>query len=150
MNSILIITLKLVLAVILGGAIGLERETLGKPAGARTYALIALGSTLFTILSVNGFGQMPNGDPAALVGQILIGIGFIGAGLIVFHKQHIEGITTASALWSIAAIGISIGLGWYAIAIIAALLVFLLLYIVRKIEFERSKKRTLWSLFDKK
>lgn len=150
MNEILIITLKLLLAILLGGAIGFERESLGKPAGSRTYALIALGSALFTILSVNGFGQMPNGNPAAMVGQILIGIGFIGAGLIIFHKHHVEGLTTASALWAIAAIGIAIGIGWYAIAIITSFLVFLLLFIVRKIEFEKNKKKTLWSLFEKK
>ncbi len=149
MNEIIII-LKLVLAIILGGIIGYERETLGKPAGSRTYALIAMGSTFFTILSVNGFGQMANGDPAALVGQILIGVGFIGAGLIIFHKQHVEGLTTASALWAIAAIGIAIGIGWYLIAIIAAVLVFLVLFIVRKIEFEKNKKKTLWSLFERK
>jgi len=150
MYDILIISAKLLLAIILGAIIGYERESIGKPAGSRTYALIALGSALFTILSVNGFGQMPNGNPTAMMGQILIGIGFIGAGLIVYTKHHIEGLTTASALWSIAAIGIAVGLGWYIIAIITSLLVFLLLFIVRRIEFEKNKKKTLWSLFDKK
>ena len=149
MNELIII-LKLILAIILGGIIGYERETLGKPAGSRTYALIAMGSTFFTILSVYGFGQMTNGSPTTLVGQILVGVGFIGAGLIIFHKQHVEGLTTASALWVIAAIGIAIGIGWYIIAIIASILVFLLLFIVRKIEFEKNKKKTLWSLFEKK
>ncbi|MBN1325993.1 MgtC/SapB family protein [Candidatus Falkowbacteria bacterium] len=150
MYDILIILAKLLLAIILGAIIGYERESIGKPAGSRTYALIALGSALFTILSVDGFGKLPNGNPTSMMGQILIGIGFIGAGLIVYHKHHVEGLTTASALWSIAAIGIAVGLGWYVVAIIASLLVFLLLFIVRRVEFEKNKKKTLWSLFDKK
>ncbi|MDD5340899.1 MAG: MgtC/SapB family protein [Patescibacteria group bacterium] len=150
MNDTLLITLQLLLAIFLGGLIGVERETLGKPAGSRTYALIALGSALFTILSVKGFCQYPNAVPTALVSQIIIGIGFIGAGLIIFHRQHIEGITTASGLWATAAVGIAIGIGWYYVAIITSVMIFLLLYIVRKVEFERHKKKTLWSLFEKK
>ncbi len=138
------IILKLILAIILGGAIGLERETLGKPAGSRTYALVAMGSAFFTILATEGFKQ------TSIAGQIIVGIGFICAGLIIFHKQHIEGLTTASALWAIAAVGMAIGLGWYAVSIIASILIFLLLFIVRKIEASKSKKNTLWTLFDRK
>ncbi|MFA5188185.1 MAG: MgtC/SapB family protein [Patescibacteria group bacterium] len=144
MWDILIIASKLFLAVILGWIIGIERETLGKPAGSRTYALIALGSAFYTILAVQGFNQ------TIMAGQIIVGIGFIGAGMIIFHKQHIEGLTTASALWAIAAVGMAIGIGWYIVAIFASLLIFLLLFIVRKIEFSKNKKNTLWTLFDKK
>lgn len=150
MNDTLIIILKLLLAILLGGMIGIERERLGKPAGARTYALITLGSTLFTILSVQGFSQYPNVIPTSIASQIVIGIGFIGAGLIIFHRQHIEGLTTASGLWVTAAVGMAIGIGWYLIALVTSVLVFALLYVVRKIEFESSKKKTLWSLFEKK
>ena len=149
-TDILFILLKLVLAIILGGIIGIERETLGKPAGSRTYALIALAATLFTILSVQGFGSMPNVDPSRIAGQILVGLGFIGAGVIIFQKQQVEGLTTASALWATAAVGMAIGIGWYWVAVIASLLIFLLLFIVRKIEFSKNKKNTLWTLFDKK
>jgi len=148
--NILIITAKLILAIILGGIIGIERETLGKPAGSRTYALIALGSTLFTIISIQGFSQFANAIPGAMAGQIVTGIGFLGAGLIIFHKEKLEGLTTAAALWAVAAVGITIGIGWYWIAAIATILIFLLLYIVRKIEFSKNKKNTLWTLFDKK
>lgn len=150
MNELLLLTGKLLLAIILGGVIGLERENLGKPAGSRTYALIALGSTLFTSLAIMGFSQFPNADPGRVAGQIITGIGFIGAGMIIFHKQHVEGITSASALWVTASVGMAIGLGQYYIAAIATLFIFLLLFIVRKIEFKKTKKSTLWSLFDKK
>lgn len=146
----LLIVLKLIIAIILGGIIGLERESLGKPAGTRTYALVAMGSTLFTIISLRGFTEFANYDPTRIVGQILVGIGFIGAGLIIFHKEHVEGLTTAAALWATAAVGVTIGISWYAIAAIASLLIFLLLYIVRKIESAKNKKNTLWTLFEKK
>lgn len=150
MNEILIITAKILLAIVLGGLIGLERETLGKPAGSRTYALIALGSCLLTILAVQGFSQYPNSSPTVMVSSIISGLGFLGAGVIIFHKEKLEGLTTAAALWAIAAVGIAIGIGWYTIALIVSVLMFLLLFIVRKIEYKKSKKDTLWALFDKK
>jgi putative Mg2+ transporter-C (MgtC) family protein len=150
MNDLLITILKLFLAIIFGGIIGIERETMGKPAGSRTYALVALGSTLFTLLSLDGFGQGANVDPSRIAGQIIVGIGFIGAGLIIFHKQHIEGITTAAALWVTAAVGMAIGVGWYLISTITTAFILLLLYIVRKIEFSSTKKGTLWDLLDRK
>ncbi len=150
MLEIIILTAKMILAIILGGIIGLERETLGKPAGSRTYALITLGSALFTSLAINGFGGFANADPGRVAGQIITGIGFIGAGMIIFHKQHVEGITSASALWATAAVGMAVGLGQYYTAVIATIFIFLLLYIVRKIEFSKSKKNTLWDLFEKK
>ena len=144
MWDILIIVAKLILGIVLGGIIGMERETLGKPAGSRTYALVALGSALYTVLAIQGFNQ------AAMAGQIIVGIGFIGAGMIIFHKQHVEGLTTASALWATAAVGMAIGIGWYAVAVITSIFIFLLLFIVRKIENSKSRKNTLWTLFDKK
>ncbi|MCX6739819.1 MAG: MgtC/SapB family protein [Candidatus Parcubacteria bacterium] len=150
MENILIITGQLILAVILGGIIGIERERIGKPAGSRTYALIAMGSTLLTILSIQGFSSYANFTPTALISPIITGLGFLGAGVIIFHKEKLEGLTTAAALWAIASVGIAIGIGWYLIAVIAAALIFLILYIVRKIEFNAKKKNTLWDLFDRK
>lgn len=150
MNEILIITIKLILAIILGGLIGIEREYSHKPAGSRTFALVTLGSALLTILALQGFTDNPNVDPTRIIGQIVVGIGFIGAGLIIFEKHHIEGLTTASALWASAVIGITIGRGWYAVALIATFLILLLLYVVGRIEFAKTKKKTLWHLFDKR
>lgn len=152
MWNILIITAKMLLAIILGGIIGIEREKMGKPAGSRTYALIALASTLFTVLSVEGFGTMANADPSRIAGQVLVGLGFIGAGIIIFHRQNeqIEGLTTAAALWATAAVGMAIGINWFYEAVIAAVFIFLILLIVRKVEFNKKKKNTLWELFDRK
>jgi putative Mg2+ transporter-C (MgtC) family protein len=150
MWNILFVFLKLVLAIVLGGVIGIEREALGKPAGSRTYALIALASTLFTILSVEGFGPMQNSSPVAIASGIIVGVGFIGAGLIIFHKQQVEGLTTAAALLATSAVGMAIGISWYLVSVLATVLIFLLLFIVRKIEFNKNKKNTLWTLFDRK
>jgi len=152
MLELFIIPFKLLLAILLGGIIGIERERMGKPAGSRTYALIALASTLFTVLSVEGFGTMANSDPSRIASQILVGLGFIGAGIIIFHRQNeqIEGLTTAAALWATAAIGMAIGINWYFEAVFASILIFLILFIVRKVEFNKKKKNTLWDLFEKK
>ncbi|MBD3359441.1 MAG: MgtC/SapB family protein [Candidatus Buchananbacteria bacterium] len=150
MNSLLIILGKLLLAIILGYCIGLERESTGKPAGSRTYALVSLGATLFTIIALEGFNQFANIDPSRIVGQIIVGIGFIGAGLIIFEKHEIEGLTTAAALWTSAAMGVAIGLGWFAVAIITAFLIFFVLFVLGKLEYELKSKNTLWGASHKK
>ncbi len=147
MNDVLIICANMLLAVFLGGIIGIERESLGKPAGSRTYALIALGSALFTSLAIQCFGQFANADPGRLAGQIITGIGFIGAGMIIYHKEHVQGITSASALWATAAVGMAVGLREYIIAIFTTLLILILLDVVRRFEFHKHKKKTLWDLF---
>ena len=147
MTDILIICANMLLAVFLGGIIGIERESLGKPAGSRTYALIALGSALFTSLSIQSFGQFANADPGRLAGQIITGIGFIGAGMIIYHKEHVQGITSASALWATAAVGMAVGLGEYIIAIFTTIVIFILLDVVRRFEFHKHKKKTLWDFF---
>ena len=150
MNEIIIIVGKLLLAVILGYVIGFEREYSGKEAGTRTYALVALGATLFTIIAVQGFPENPNVDPTRIIGQIIVGIGFIGAGLIIFEKHHIEGLTTAAALWATAAIGATIGMGWYLVSVLSALLIFLLLFVIGRIEYRYINKKTLWGSSSRK
>jgi putative Mg2+ transporter-C (MgtC) family protein len=142
MNSLLIITGKLLLAIILGYCIGLERESTGKPAGSRTYALVSMGAALFTIIALEGFNQFTNIDPSRIIGQIVVGIGFIGAGLIIFEKHEIEGLTTAAALWTSAAMGVTIGLGWFAVAIITAFLIFFVLFVLGKLEYKLKSKNT--------
>jgi len=100
--------LQLLLAVFLGGLIGWQREHIGKPAGSRTYALVCVGSALFTIMSIKGFGA----DSARVAAQVLTGIGFLGAGIIM-HKEGgvVVGLTTAAGLWVVAAVGMAIGIG---------------------------------------
>ncbi|MEM1558211.1 MAG: MgtC/SapB family protein [Thermoproteota archaeon] len=112
----------LVLAIIFGAVVGLEREKAHKPAGLRTHMLVCLGSCLFTIVS-----KEFSIDPARIAAGIVTGIGFIGAGTIIAEQDKIVGITTAASLWATAAIGLTIGVGDYLLAAIATLLVFLVL-----------------------
>lgn len=114
---------KILLSLILGGIIGWQRQHIGKAAGFRTFALVSVGSTLFTLLSLQAF----LGDTSRVAAQIITGIGFIGAGTIIHKKDTIEGLTTAAGLWAIAAIGMAIGASWYMEAIISTFVLFLIL-----------------------
>ena len=117
---------RLVLAVMLGGIIGYEREQAAKPAGVRTHGMVCLGAALFTVISLYGFGE--TGDPARVAAQIVSGIGFLGAGLILRQRGNVLGLTTAASLWMTAAIGVAIGVGMMAMALMTVLLVYLLLH----------------------
>jgi putative Mg2+ transporter-C (MgtC) family protein len=111
----------IVLAGLLGGFIGLERELRGYPAGIRTLALVTLGATLFTDIS-----QLLGGNDR-VAAQIVTGIGFLGAGVIFREGLTVRGITTAATIWSSAAIGMAIGLEMYVVAALGALFIFILL-----------------------
>ena len=112
--------LRLLVAGLLGGAIGFEREFRAKEAGVRTHFIVALGSALFMLISQYAFsGQY---DHSRVAAQVVSGIGFIGAGVIIFQKNVVRGITTAAGLWVAAAIGLACGAGMYPIAIAAMLL----------------------------
>jgi len=133
------IILQLVLAVVLGGLVGLEREFLKREAGLRTFILVCLGATLFTVTSLK-FSESSLEkigvayDPTRIIGQIVLGIGFLCAGLIIFRGARIEGLTTAAALWITAAIGATVGVGFYFLAIFVTFLVLLILAGFRVIE----------------
>ncbi len=120
---------RLALAGLLGGMIGLEREIRGYPAGVRTIALVALGSALFTdasqLFSSNGTSVVL--DPSRVAAQIVSGIGFLGAGVILREGYTVRGITTAATIWSAAAIGMAVGLKLYVVAILGAILIFAVL-----------------------
>ena len=120
------------IAAILGAIIGFEREYRAKEAGLRTHFLVAMGSALFMILSQYGFGASLGTpsislDPSRIASQVVTGIGFIGAGTIIFQKHVIKGLTTAAGLWVTSAIGLTCGSGLYALAITATLLVLICL-----------------------
>jgi putative Mg2+ transporter-C (MgtC) family protein len=130
--------LRLALAAALGGAIGLEREYHRKPAGLRTNMLIALGSALFSILSVElGAGA---GSPDRIAAQVVTGIGFLGAGAILRSGENVHGLTTAATIWVNAAIGMAAGLGSYVVAVVAATLTLIVLVILPFIE-QRFEER---------
>jgi putative Mg2+ transporter-C (MgtC) family protein len=134
--------LRLALAAVLGGAIGLEREYRHKPAGLRTNMLIALGSALFSILSVElGSGSQ---SPDRIAAQVVTGIGFLGAGAILRSGDHIHGLTTAATIWVNAAIGMAAGLGSYIVAAVAAaitLVVLALLPVMEEFVEKRGENR---------
>lgn len=129
------IIFKLTLACILGGLIGLERESLSRPAGFRTYTLVCIGSTLAMIVSIDiyyQFYQTVNADPGRIAAQVVSGIGFLGAGTIMREGATVRGLTTAAGLWVVACIGLTIGAGMYIPAIIATVLIlFVLIYFVK-------------------
>lgn len=117
--------LRLFIAGILGGLIGFEREVRAKEAGLRTHFIVALGSALFMIISQYAFsGRF---DASRVAAQVVSGIGFIGAGVIIFQKNVVRGVTTAAGLWVAAAIGLACGSGMYDIAVAATLLTLLCL-----------------------
>src|SRR3989441_11303359 len=115
--------LQLSLATLFGGAIGLERELGGKPAGLRTNILICIGSVLYTKLSVSMAGT--NADPTRVAAQIVTGVGFIGAGTILHARGAVVGLTSAATIWVVAAIGVALGAGHYPEALGATPLVVL-------------------------
>ncbi|MFH1759019.1 MAG: MgtC/SapB family protein [Patescibacteria group bacterium] len=121
---------QLLLATILGGLVGIERELAGKTAGLRTYALVALGSALFSLMSKMAFVEyigLTNLDPARIAAQIVVGVGFIGAGVIIFNRSHVKGITTATGLWVAAAIGMAVAYRFYALAVFTTFLTLVIL-----------------------
>lgn len=125
--------LRLFVAAMLGGVIGLEREYRAKEAGFRTHFLVALGSGLFMILSQFGFDdvlahyEQVSLDPSRIASQVVTGIGFIGAGTIILQKHVVRGLTTAAGLWVTSAIGMTAGAGMYVLSIATTVLVLLCL-----------------------
>src|SRR3989338_10116898 len=117
--------IRLLIAVVLGAIVGLEREKRHKPAGLRTHILVCVGAALATIVSVDYFGA----DPARIVAAIMTGIGFVGAGAIIASGKDVHGLTTAASIWVVATIGIAIGVGYYVLAAIAAVFVLMVLLI---------------------
>ena len=128
---------RLVLAAGLGAAIGLEREYRQKPAGLRTNILIAVGSALFTIMSLAMTGR--DGDPGRIAAQVVTGIGFLGGGAIMRNRDTVHGMTTAATIWVNAAIGLAAGSGQYSLATFTTALTLIVLVVLPPIEihFER-------------
>jgi putative Mg2+ transporter-C (MgtC) family protein len=128
--------LKLILAVLLGGLIGIERETAHKPAGLRTNILVCLGTALFTVIALKSFEDYPESpvDITRIAAGIITGIGFLGAGTIVRTGRGIQGLTSAATIWFVCGIGMATGMGYYALAIVSAFLGFIILKFVGVLE----------------
>lgn len=138
---------QLLLAVTLGSLIGIEREFRGRLAGVKTHALVCLGAGLFTILSTVGFGKFVSGvgfNPEQVASQVVVGIGFLGAGLIIFQQSQIQGLTTAAGIWTTAAIGMAVGVKFYFVALFTTFLVLLVYAILYYLEIfiDRFRDKT--------
>ncbi|MDD4860010.1 MAG: MgtC/SapB family protein [Dehalococcoidales bacterium] len=125
------IVLRLLLAAVLGAVIGFQREKVGKPAGLRTHALIALGAALFTAVSIYGFGG--NADISRVAAGVVVGVGFIGGGVILHRTGGaVEGLTTAATVWTAAGIGMAVGTGLYLAAAVTTVIILAILFIPHK------------------
>lgn len=137
------IVIRVLLAILLGGAVGLERERRHRPAGLRTFMLVSVGSCIFTILSLHGF---LGGDPGRVAAQIVTGIGFLGAGVTIQRKGTVYGLTSAAAVWAVAAIGMAVGTGNLFMALFGTAAVLIVMGLMRrwfKEDVIRTTRRTL-------
>jgi len=130
---------QLLLATILGGLVGIEREYQKRAAGIRTHSLVCLGAALFTIVAVEAFKisgdkNTISFDPSRIVSAIVMGIGFIGAGLMIYRRSKVEGLTTAAGIWVVSAIGTAVGIKLYLIAVFTTFLILGVLTIIRILE----------------
>jgi putative Mg2+ transporter-C (MgtC) family protein len=144
--------LRLFLSFLLGSVVGMEREYTQQSAGLRTHILVCLGATIFMLVSIsdmsrgmhlNGHPVVASGmvqDPSRVAAQIVSGIGFIGGGAVLRHGANIRGLTTAASLWTMASIGMLIGVGDYQLAIVATFFAFLVLFIVGALERSMFRK----------
>ena len=117
MSSISIqeVLIRLLLAVLAGGIVGYQRERHERPAGLRTHILVALGSTVAMLVSAYGFRKVGFADPTRIASQVVVGVGFLGAGTIIRQGSLVIGLTTAASLWTVATAGLAFGLGWYSV-----------------------------------
>jgi putative Mg2+ transporter-C (MgtC) family protein len=127
---------QLAIAAFLGAIMGLEREFAKKEAGLKTYSLVSLGSALFILISQLAFQTSSAAafDPSRVLSQIIVGVGFIGAGVIILQKNYVSGITTAAGLWVAAGIGAAIGFKLYDIAVATTILSLIILILIGKAE----------------
>ena len=133
------VLLRLSVAAVLGGAVGLERELRERQAGLRTHLVVCVGAALFTLVSAYGFTG-PRVDPTRIAAQIVSGIGFLGAGAIIRQGLSVRGLTTAATLWLVAAIGMASGAGYYPAAILATAGAILTLGPLRVIAFRLTRR----------
>lgn len=127
------LALRLIVAAVLGAAIGIERERHDHPAGMRTHLLVSVGAATFTVLSIEAF-DAPGADPARVAAQVVTGIGFLGAGAILKSGLSIKGLTTAASLWAVAAVGMASGAAAWGVAVAATLIVVVSLWPLHEIE----------------
>ncbi len=140
--TVLSAIIRIVLAVFLGGVIGLERGLKNHPAGLRTYILVCMGACIVMITNQYVYQVFDNGDPVRMGAQVISGIGFLGAGtIIVTSKNQIKGLTTAAGLWTTACVGLAIGIGLYEVAIIGGVVIFIVLTLLNRLDHYLKENR---------
>ncbi len=142
------IGIRILAALILGGIIGLEREMKNRPAGLRTYMLVCVGSCLIMMTNQFLYQTTGTGDPARMSAQVISGIGFLGAGTIVVTQHNqIKGLTTAAGLWACAAVGLSIGIGFYEAALVSGVAVYVVLTLLHRWDDRMRMKGKIFDIY---
>ena len=142
------VILRILVAVIFGGLIGLERGLKHRPAGMRTYMLVCVGACLIMLTNQYLFQVTSTGDPMRLGAQVVSGIGFLGAGTIIVTKHNqIKGLTTAAGLWSAAGVGLALGVGFYEAALVAGVAVFTVLTLMQRLDNKMRSKTKFLDLY---
>lgn len=150
MTSYVDVLIRLLLAAFLGGVVGIERESLNRPAGLRTHVLVCVGSALIMIVSLdmyNLYSGTAQADPGRIAAQVVSGIGFLGAGTILRDGMTIRGLTTAASLWAIAGIGLATGLGLFIPAAMASAIILLTLVLLSRLERVYLQSRRTQTLY---
>jgi len=143
MQEYMEIILKLLLATLFGGLIGLERETHGRAAGLRTHILVCVGSCLIMLTSLfiyHAYKHIAPCDPGRIAAGVVTGIGFLGAGTILRYRGSVMGLTTAASIWTVAAIGLATGSGFYYAGILTTVIVLITLFFISKLEYVLIRK----------
>ncbi len=144
----LAVIVRILVAVLIGGIIGLERGMKNRAAGLRTYMLVCVGSCLIMLTNQYIFQVYNAGDPVRLGAQVISGIGFLGAGtIIVTRRNQIKGLTTAAGLWSAAAVGLALGIGFYEAAILGALAIFVVLTLMQRMDDKMRRQAKTFELY---
>lgn len=136
--------LRILMAIVLGGMIGMERGLKNRPAGLRTYMLVCLGACIVMLTNQYVYEAFGVGDPVRMGAQVVSGIGFLGAGtIIVTARNQIKGLTTAAGLWASACVGLALGIGLYAVSIMGSIAIFVILTLLHELDFHmrRSTKQ---------
>ena len=136
--------LRILMAIVLGGMIGMERGLKNRPAGLRTYMLVCLGACIVMLTNQYVYEAFGVGDPVRMGAQVVSGIGFLGAGtIIVTARNQIKGLTTAAGLWASACVGLALGIGLYAVSIMGSVAIFVILTLLHELDFHmrRSTKQ---------
>jgi putative Mg2+ transporter-C (MgtC) family protein len=140
LNLQLDLALRILVAAVLGAAIGMERERHDHPAGMRTHLLVSVGAATFTVLSIEAF-KGPGSDPGRIAAQVVTGIGFLGAGAILKSGGSVRGLTTAASLWAVAGVGMAAGAAAWGVAIAATVIVIVSLWPLQGIERRFFRRR---------